>query len=45
MEATMMTIVAVTGFANWAVLVGAAIAGVAFGMLINSLHGGGRRKK
>jgi hypothetical protein len=40
----MMTIVAVTGVANWVVLVGAAIAGVAFGMLINSLRAGRRKK-
>jgi hypothetical protein len=41
----MTTIVAVSGIGAWILLIGAAIAGIAFGMLLNTLVGGGRKKK
>ena len=40
----MTTIVAATGISAWVLLIGAGIAGIAFGMLLNSvIHG--RKKK
>jgi len=39
-----MTIVAATGAAAWILLIGAAVAGLAFGMILNSLIGRRRRK-
>ncbi len=41
----MTPIVAATGGTAWLLLIGAAIAGLAFGMLLNSVIGGRRRKK
>jgi hypothetical protein len=41
----MTTLVAATGLGAWALLIGAGIAGLAFGMLLNSMIGGKRRKK
>ncbi len=41
----MTTIVAATGASAWLLLIGAAIAGIAFGMLLNSFIGGKKRKK
>jgi hypothetical protein len=41
----MTTIVAATGISAWILLIGAAIAGIAFGMLLNSVIGGRRKKK
>jgi hypothetical protein len=40
----MATIIAATGFSAWVLLIGAAIAGIAFGMLLNSLIGGRKKK-
>lgn len=40
----MTTIVAATGVSAWILLIGAAIAGIAFGMLLNSVIGGRRKK-
>jgi hypothetical protein len=41
----MDTLVAATGAGAWLLLIGAAIAGLAFGMLMNSFISGRRRKK
>jgi hypothetical protein len=40
----MTTIIAATGFSAWILLIGAAIAGIAFGMLLNSVIGGRKKK-
>ena len=40
----MATIIAATGFSAWILLIGAAIAGIAFGMVLNSVIGGRKRK-
>ena len=40
----MATIIAATGFSAWILLIGAAIAGIAFGMLLNSVIGGRKKK-
>ncbi len=40
----MTALIAVSGAAGWIVLIGAAIAGIAFGMLLNSIIGGRRKK-
>lgn len=40
----MVTIVAATGFAAWALLIGAAIAGIGFGIFINGSISKRRRK-
>jgi hypothetical protein len=39
------TLVAATGAGAWLLLIGAAIAGLAFGMLMNSVISGRRKKK
>lgn len=41
----MTTLVAATGAGAWLLLIGAAIAGLAFGMLLNRLISGRHRKK
>jgi hypothetical protein len=41
----MTTLVAATGFSAWVLLIGAAIAGIAFGMIMNSVLTGRRKKK
>ncbi len=41
----MTFIVAATGAAAWLLLIGAAIAGIAFGMMINTMVNGRRKKK
>ncbi len=41
----MTTLVAATGMGAWVLLIGAGIAGIAFGMLLNSMIGGRKRKK
>jgi hypothetical protein len=41
----MTTIVAATGISAWILLIGAAIAGIAFGMLLNSVISGRSKKK
>lgn len=41
----MTTIVAVSGISAWILLIGAAIAGIAFGMMLNGMIGGRRKKK
>jgi hypothetical protein len=41
----MTTLVAATGAGAWLLLIGAGIAGLAFGMLLNSIITGKRRKK
>jgi hypothetical protein len=41
----MTTLVAATGASAWLLLIGAGIAGLAFGMLLNSIIGGRKRKK
>jgi hypothetical protein len=38
-------LIAATGASAWILLVGAAIAGLAFGMILNSLIGGRRKEK
>lgn len=40
----MTTIIAATGFSAWILLIGAAIAGIAFGVLLNSVIGGRKKK-
>ena len=40
----MTTLVAVSGASSWVLLGGAAIAGLAFGMLLNTFFSGRRRK-
>jgi hypothetical protein len=40
----MTTIVAATGATAWLLLIGAAIAGIAFGMLLNAMMSGRRKK-
>lgn len=40
----MTTIVAVSGAGAWVLLIGAGVAGLAFGILLNSILGGRRRK-
>ena len=40
----MTTIIAATGFTAWMLLIGAAIAGIAFGMVLNSVIGGRKKK-
>ena len=40
----MATIIAATGFSAWILLIGAAIAGIAFGMVLNSMIGGRKKK-
>ena len=40
----MTTIVAATGVTAWVLLIGAAIAGIAFGMLLNSVINGRKKK-
>lgn len=40
----MTTIVAVSGISAWVLLIGAGIAGLAFGMLLNSMISGRRKK-
>jgi hypothetical protein len=40
-----MTLIAATGASAWLLLIGAGIAGLAFGMLLNSIISGKRRKK
>ena len=41
----MTTLTAATGTGAWLLLGGAAIAGIAFGMLINTITGGRKRRK
>jgi hypothetical protein len=41
----MTTIVAATGASAWLLLIGAGIAGVAFGMMLNTMVGGRKKKK
>ncbi len=41
----MTTLVAATGASAWILLIGAGIAGLAFGMLLNSVISGKKRKK
>jgi hypothetical protein len=41
----MSTLVAATGASAWLLLIGAGIAGLAFGMLLNSVINGRRKKK
>ena len=41
----MTTLVAATGASAWLLLIGAGIAGLAFGMLLNSVISGKKRKK
>jgi hypothetical protein len=41
----MTTLVAATGASAWLLLIGAGIAGLAFGMLLNSIISGKKRKK
>lgn len=41
----MITLVAATGASAWLLLIGAAIAGIAFGMIMNSVLTGRRKKK
>ena len=41
----MTTLVAATGASAWLLLIGAAIAGIAFGMIMNSVLSGRRKKK
>ena len=41
----MTTLVAATGASAWLLLIGAAIAGIAFGMMMNSVISGRRKKK
>lgn len=41
----MTTLVAATGASAWLLLIGAAIAGIAFGMMMNSIISGRRKKK
>jgi hypothetical protein len=41
----MTTLVAATGADAWLLLIGAAIAGLAFGMIMNSVLTGRRKKK
>jgi len=38
------TIIAATGLSAWILLIGAAIAGIAFGMVLNSVIGGRKKK-
>ena len=40
----MAALIAATGFSAWILLIGAAIAGIAFGMLLNSVIGGRKKK-
>ena len=40
----MTTIVAATGATAWLLLIGAAIAGIAFGMMLNAMMSGRRKK-
>lgn len=40
----MLTFAAVSGGAAWVLLIGAAVAGLAFGMLLNTWIGRGRKK-
>jgi hypothetical protein len=39
------TVAAATGASAWILLIGAAIAGIAFGMLVNTIISGRRKKK
>jgi hypothetical protein len=39
------TLIAATGAGAWFLLIGAAIAGIAFGMMINTVVSGRRKKK
>ena len=41
----MTTIVAATGASAWFLLIGAAIAGIAFGMMMNTVINGRRKNK
>ena len=41
----MTTLVAATGASAWLLLAGAAIAGIAFGMLVNTVVAGRKKKK
>ena len=41
----MTTLVAATGASAWLLLIGAGIAGLAFGMLLNRIIGGKKRKR
>ncbi|MGE5229040.1 MAG: hypothetical protein ACM3MJ_04885 [Deltaproteobacteria bacterium] len=41
----MTTLVAATGASAWLLLIGAAIAGIAFGMIMNSVISGRRKRK
>jgi hypothetical protein len=41
----MTTLVAATGASAWLLLIGAGIAGLAFGMLLNSIISGRKRNK
>jgi len=41
----MTTLVAATGANTWLLLAGAAIAGIAFGMLVNTVVAGRKKKK
>ena len=41
----MTYIVAATGIAAWVLLIGAALAGIAFGMLLNTTISGRKKKK
>jgi len=41
----MTTLIAATGANAWLLLIGAGIAGLAFGMLLNSIISGRRRRK
>ena len=40
-----MTLVAATGASAWLLLIGAAVAGIAFGMMMNTVINGRRKKK
>lgn len=41
----MTTLVAATGASAWLLLIGAAIAGIAFGIMMNTVISGRRKKK
>jgi hypothetical protein len=41
----MTTLVAATGASAWLLLIGAAVAGIAFGMMMNTVIKGRRKKK
>jgi hypothetical protein len=41
----MTTLIAATGVSAWVLLIGAAIAGLAFGMIVNSVVSGRRKRR